>query len=159
MDVTTQKGQELLDYIDNLAELAGDGERAVAFTTAWRAIRARLPFIEREAAAATLSLDVERLVRLIENEGVVRWADDGHRARFIENVTFLLSGAAAATPSLPLDVRIDWPCAATREAPGWCVPHDSHWIAVEGTCKRMRLERVVSDALSASSEPSKGEPR
>ena len=61
MDVTTQKGQELLDYIDNLAELAGDGERAVAFTTAWRAIRARLPFIEREAAAATPSLDVDAL--------------------------------------------------------------------------------------------------
>jgi hypothetical protein len=34
---------------------------------------------------------------------------------------------------------LDWPCAATREAPGWCVPHDAHWLSKQSVCNRIRL--------------------
>lgn len=78
MNVTTPTGNDLLRYIDNLAELAGDGERAVAFTTAWRAIRARLPAIEAEARSTpTEALDVEQPDWLEEAENGSPWKSEG----------------------------------------------------------------------------------
>ena len=37
--------------------------------------------------------DIDRLIRLIENVGIVEWGDPGHRQRFLENANFLFQSA------------------------------------------------------------------